>query len=98
MCLTDLIEYNDSDTRENEEWGGIEEGTVGGQKRKREETRGSKRKKLNSLPTFAFYETFYCNAIEYPDVNCRVHASNLFLHRHMSCWNMIRRHTSAKPG
>ena len=69
MPDSDLIEYNGSDAREDEEWGGIEEGTVGGQKRKREETRGGKRKKLNSLPTFVFYETFYCNAIEYPGMN-----------------------------
>ena len=48
---SDLIEYDGFDAREDEEWGGTEGGTVGGQKRKREETRGSKRKKLKSLPT-----------------------------------------------
>jgi ribosome biogenesis protein MAK21 len=55
-----LIEYDGSDAGEEEEgeWGGIEEGTVGGQKRKREETRGGKRKKLKSLPTFASYEDY----------------------------------------
>ena len=56
----DLIEYDGSDAGEEDEaeWGGIEEGTVGGQKRKREETRGGKRKKLKSLPTFASYEDY----------------------------------------
>ena len=56
----DLIEYDASDAGEEDEaeWGGIEEGTVGGQKRKREETRGGKRKKLKSLPTFASYEDY----------------------------------------
>jgi ribosome biogenesis protein MAK21 len=56
-----LIEYDGSDAgeeEEQEEWGGIGEGTVGGQKRKREETRGGKRKKLKSLPTFASYEDY----------------------------------------
>lgn len=52
-----LIEYDGSDAEE-EEWGGIEEGTVGRQKRKREETRGGKRKKLRSLPTFASYKDY----------------------------------------
>ena len=47
---SDLIEYDGFDAREDEEWGGIEGRTVGGQKRKREE-RGGKRKKLKSLPT-----------------------------------------------
>ena len=37
---SDLIEYDGFDAREDEEWGGIEGGIVGGQKRKREETRG----------------------------------------------------------
>ena len=56
----DLIEYDGSDAGEEDEaeWGGIEEGAVGGQKRKREETRGGKRKKLKSLPTFASYEDY----------------------------------------
>ena len=56
----DLIEYDGSDAGEEEEaeWGGIEEGTGGGQKRKREETRAGKRKKLKSLPTFASYEDY----------------------------------------
>ena len=41
---SDLIEYDIFGAREDEEWGGIEEGTVDGQKGKREETRGGKRK------------------------------------------------------
>ena len=42
---SDLIrEYDVFGAREDEEWGGIEEGTVGGQKGKREETRGGKGK------------------------------------------------------
>ena len=47
---SDLIEYDGFDVCEDEECGGIEGGTVGGQKWKREETRGGKRKKLKSLP------------------------------------------------
>ena len=41
---SDLFEYDVFGAREDEEWGGIEEGTVGGQKGKREETRGGKGK------------------------------------------------------
>ena len=52
---SDLIEYDVFDAREDEEWGGILEGTVGGQKGQREKPRGGKRKKLKSLPTFASY-------------------------------------------
>ena len=53
---SDLIrEYDVFGAREDEEWGGIEEGSVGGQKGQREKPRGGKRKKLKSLPTFASY-------------------------------------------
>ena len=52
---SDLIEYDVFDAREDEEWGGIEAGTVGGQKGQREKPRGGKRKKVKSLPTIASY-------------------------------------------
>ncbi|KAH7907322.1 ribosome biogenesis protein, partial [Hygrophoropsis aurantiaca] len=57
-----LIEFDGTDSEnggddEEEEWGGISAGDQG--KRKREdESRGSKRKKLRSLPTFASYDDY----------------------------------------
>ncbi|PFH49158.1 hypothetical protein AMATHDRAFT_5130 [Amanita thiersii Skay4041] len=53
-----LIEYDGTGTDgEGEEWSGIE-GEKLGKKRKREERKGSKRKKLRSLPTFASFEEY----------------------------------------
>ncbi|EGN97244.1 hypothetical protein SERLA73DRAFT_92285 [Serpula lacrymans var. lacrymans S7.3] len=53
-----LIEYDGSDADDSDaeeaEWGGFS----GGQKRKREETASSERKKLRALPTFASYEDY----------------------------------------
>ena len=64
-----LIEYDGSDVDANEdddddaatlakdeEWGGISSGND--KKRKREDSRMGKRKKLRSLPTFASYEDY----------------------------------------
>ncbi|KAF8966791.1 CBF/Mak21 family-domain-containing protein [Flammula alnicola] len=55
-----LIEYDGSDADDDPEgeevWGGIS-GSIGN-KRKREETKSEKRKKLRSLPTFASYEDY----------------------------------------
>ncbi|TFK35819.1 CBF/Mak21 family-domain-containing protein [Crucibulum laeve] len=56
-----LIAYDGSDAEDgiaDEEWGGINEDGLDGKKRKREETKGEKRKKLRSLPTFASYEDY----------------------------------------
>lgn len=60
-----LIEFDGSDAGEDDldgEWGGIDAATDN-KKRKREDTKGEKRKKLRSLPTFASYED-YANMIE----------------------------------
>lgn len=56
-----LIEYDGSDVDDadedaDEEWGGIT--SAQGSKRKREDTKSEKRKKLRSLPTFASYEDY----------------------------------------
>lgn len=59
-----LIEYDGSDAEadvkdafaNDEEWGGISSGND--KKRKREEDKRGKRKKLRSLPTFASYEDY----------------------------------------
>ena len=59
-----LIEYDGSDADdddpvgEEEVWGGISTSEGNNKKRKREETKGEKRKKLRSLPTFASYEDY----------------------------------------
>ncbi|KDR71796.1 hypothetical protein GALMADRAFT_281643 [Galerina marginata CBS 339.88] len=61
-----LIEYDGSDAdvdeddagNEEEVWGGISTAVAPGKKRKREETKNEKRKKLRSLPTFASYEDY----------------------------------------
>lgn len=60
-----LIEYDGSDAEDDdnvndkeEVWGGISGSTETGSKRKREETKSEKRKKLRSLPTFASYEDY----------------------------------------
>lgn len=43
---------------DNEEWGGIEASDGNSKKRKREDTRSERRKKLRSMPTFASYEDY----------------------------------------
>jgi len=58
-----LIEYDGSDVSDGEaveerEWGGISGSAGNAIKRKSEESKGGKRKKLRSLPTFASYDDY----------------------------------------
>ena len=60
-----LIAYDGSDVDDDDEddgtegvWGGISKPAASGTKRKRDETKSEKRKKLRSLPTFASYEDY----------------------------------------
>ncbi len=52
----DDVVVNDDDT--DGVWGGISKPAASGTKRKRDETKSEKRKKLRSLPTFASYEDY----------------------------------------
>lgn len=57
-----LIAYDGSDAEDDDDkveevWGGIS-GPAAGTKRKRDETKSERRKKLRSLPTFASYEDY----------------------------------------
>ncbi len=63
-----LIAYDGSDADDDDDvvndagtdgvWGGISKPAASGTKRKRDETKSEKRKKLRSLPTFASYEDY----------------------------------------
>ena len=67
-----LIEYNGSNVSDGEaveerEWGGISGSARKANKRKSEESKGGKRKKLRSLPTFASYDDYAKLIEEGPD-------------------------------
>jgi len=67
-----LIEYDGSDVSDGEaveerEWGGISGSAGNANKRKSDESKGRKRKKLRSLPTFASYDDYAKLIEEGPD-------------------------------
>ena len=69
-----LIEYDGSDVSdgkavEEREWGSISGSAGNAKKRKSEESKGGKRKKLRSLPTFASYDDYAKLIEEGPEDN-----------------------------
>lgn len=59
VSLDGLVEFDGGSESEEEEWGGIASVDSVGMKRKREnEEKRGRRKKLRSLPTFASYEEY----------------------------------------